>query len=127
MGSLRRRPPRRSARFPLSGSASLGWRWAALCAAYLLALFLRKREQEARDTNRSALNAYGRYKRLRRWGCGEDEELERLAKKAKFSQHTLTEEERRSAWKCLDEDVKQSRIGQPVRRRWLFALLCPVF
>ena len=101
--------------------------WAALCAAYLLALFLRKREQEARDTNRSALNAYGRYKRLRRWGCGEDEELERLAKKAKFSQHTLTEEERRSAWKCLDEDVKQSRIGQPVRRRWLFALLCPVF
>jgi len=101
--------------------------WAILCAAYLAALFLRRRDREDTDTNRSVLNAYGRYKRLRHWGCGEDEELERLAKKAKFSQHTLTEEERKSGWKCLDEDVKQSRVGQPVRRRWLFALLCPIF
>ena len=34
-------------------------------------------------------------------GCGEDEELERLAKKAKFSQHTLTEEEREQAKKDM--------------------------
>ena len=101
--------------------------WAALCAAYLLALFVRRRDRGDKDTNRSVLNAYGRYKRLRRWGCGEDEELERLAKKAKFSQHTLTEEERENAWKYLSDDVKQSRIGQPVRRRWMFALLEPVF
>jgi len=101
--------------------------WAVLCAAYLAALFIRKRDREEKDTNRSVLNAYGRYKRLRRWGCGEDEELERLAKKAKFSQHTLTEEERKNAWKCLDGDVKESRVGQPIRRRWLFALICPIF
>ena len=101
--------------------------WAVFCAAYLLALLTRDRARKAKDTNRSVLNAYGRYERLRRWGCGEDEELVRLAKKAKFSQHTLTAEERNTAWKCLDEDVKQSRVGQPVRRRWLLAVLCPLF
>ena len=101
--------------------------WAVLCAAYLLALLVRTRARQDGNTNRSVLNAYGRYKRLRRWGCGEDDELSRLAKKAKFSQHTLTEAERESAWKCLNEDVKQSRIGQPIRRRWLLALLEPVF
>ncbi len=101
--------------------------WAVLCAAYLLAQLVRKRAREDRDTNRSVLNAYGRYQRLRRWGCGEDEELIRLAKKAKFSQHTLTAEEREAAWKCLDEDLRQSRIGQPLRRRWLLAMLCPIF
>lgn len=101
--------------------------WAVLCAAYLLALLVRTRARQDGNTNRSVLNAYGRYKRLRRWGCGEDDELDRLAKKAKFSQHTLTETERESAWKCLSEDVKQSRIGQPIRRRWLLALLEPVF
>lgn len=101
--------------------------WAILCAAYLAALLVRNRAKQDKDTNRSVLNAYGRYKRLRRWGCGEDDELTRLAKKAKFSQHTLTEEERESAWKSLNEDVKQSRIGQPKRRRWLLALLEPVF
>ena len=101
--------------------------WGVLCAAYLLALWARRRARGEENTNRSVLNAYGRYKRLRRWGCGEDEELERLAKKAKFSQHTLTAEERAAAWSCLDEDVKQSRVGQPRRRRWLLALLCPLF
>lgn len=101
--------------------------WAVLCAAYLLALLVRTRAKQDGNTNRSVLNAYGRYKRLRHWGCGEDDELDRLAKKAKFSQHTLTETERESAWKCLNEDVKQSRIGQPIRRRWLLALLEPVF
>ena len=101
--------------------------WGALCAAYLLAQLARRRAGRDRNTNRSVLNAYGRYRRLRRWGCGEDDELERLAKKAKFSQHTLTEEERESAWKCLNEDLKQSQVGQPLRRRWLLALLCPLF
>ena len=101
--------------------------WAALCAAYLLALLARSQSRKDRDTNRSVLNAYGRYKRLRRWGCGEDGELERLAKKAKFSQHTLTEEERETAWKCLDGNMKESRVGQPLRRRWLLTVLTPLF
>ena len=101
--------------------------WAVFCAVYLLALLVRRQAREDKNANRSVLNAYGRYKRLRRWGCGQDDELERLANKAKFSQHTLTAEERETAWKCLDENVKQSRVGQPVRRRWLLALLCPIF
>ena len=101
--------------------------WAVLCAAYLAAVLIRRRAREDKDTNRSVLNAYGRYRRLRRWGCGEDGELDRLANKAKFSQHTLSEEERESAWKCLNEDLKQSRIGQPGRRRWMLDLLSPLF
>ena len=101
--------------------------WAVFCAAYLLALLIRRQAREDKNANRSVLNAYGRYKRLRRWGCGQDDELERLANKAKFSQHTLTKEERETAWKCLDENVQQSRVGQPVRRRWLLAVLFPIF
>ena len=98
-----------------------------ILAAYLAAVLIRRRAKEDKDTNRSVLNAYGRYRRLRRWGCGEDGELDRLANKAKFSQHTLSEEERESAWKCLNEDLKQSRIGQPGRRRWMLDLLSPLF
>ena len=101
--------------------------WAVLCAGYLLAMQIRRQARKDKDTNRSVLNAYRRYKRLRRWGCGEDGELERLAKKAKFSQHILTEEERASAWKCLDDNVKESRVGQPLRRRWLLTVLAPGF
>ena len=62
---------------------------------------LRRREETRADTNRSALAAYRRYRRLLALGAAEDPALEELGRKAKFSQHTLTEEERRLCWQRL--------------------------
>ena len=45
------------------------------------------------NANRSALVCYGYLCRLERWGGGMDPRAEELAQKARFSQHTLTEEE----------------------------------
>ena len=62
---------------------------------------LRRREEARPDTNPSVLSAYRRYRRLLALGAAEDPALEELARKAKFSQHTLTEEERALAWQRL--------------------------
>lgn len=96
---------------------------AVLGGAYALALLLRRRQRESGDTNRSALWAYRRYRRALRLGGAKDETLEELGRKARFSQHTLTAEEREEAWQCLEgtaETVKKRR-----RTRWIAALLRP--
>lgn len=77
-------------RWPLGAGAAL----AVLWGLYQLALRTRRRSREAADANRSAIDAYRRCLRLARWGGEMDPALEELARKAKFSQHTLTEEER---------------------------------
>ena len=66
-----------------------------------LASRLRRREEERPDTNPSVLSAYRRYRRLSALGTEEDQLLEELGRKAKFSQHILTEEERSLAWQQL--------------------------
>ena len=66
-----------------------------------LAARLRRREEKRPDTNPSVLSAYRRYRRLLALGAAEDPVLEELGRKAKFSQHTLTEEERSLAWQQL--------------------------
>ena len=48
-------------------------------------------------SNRAAIAAYLQLKKLERWGGETPEEVAELAKKARFSQHTLTEEERTAA------------------------------
>ena len=98
----------------------------ALCALYALAVLLRWREKAGPDANRSVICAYRRYQRVLRLGGAEDETMEELGRKAKFSQHTLTAEERETVWRCLDEAAKtaQSRRKKPLR--WLLALLKPV-
>ena len=91
------------------GTALRPW-LALLCIPLLAALAwgaerlsraLRRREETRSDTNRSALAAYRRYRRLLALGAAEDPALEELGRKAKFSQHTLTEEERRLCWQRL--------------------------
>ena len=91
------------------GTALRPW-LALLCIPLLAALAwgterliraLRRREETRSDTNRSALAAYRRYRRLLALGAAEDPALEELGRKAKFSHHTLTEEERRLCWQRL--------------------------
>ena len=85
------------------------WRWlweillyaALICGPilliagqYFLRIGLRKRRRRRADTNRRALEDWREVNRLSRLlGQALPEELEELAEKAKFSQHTLTAEE----------------------------------
>ena len=112
----------------------LTWLWrtleilalpAALAGLYGLALSRRRRAREDGDRNRSVIRAYGRYRRLTAWGCGEDELLEALARKARFSQHTLTEEERAAAWERLEVLGRETANALPVWKRWVLVLLRP--
>ena len=112
----------------------LTWLWrtleilalpAALAGLYGLALARRRRSREDGDRNRSVIRAYGRYRRLTAWGCGEDELLETLARKARFSQHILTEEERAAAWERLEVLRRETANALPVWKRWVLVLLRP--
>ena len=112
-----------------------GWeldgRWlialAALAAVVFLFLFRRALAQERRvrkleqpDTNRAVLYGYGYYQRLRRWGGQPSERVEELARKAKFSQHTLTEEEREAVRAWLHRESGRVEAVLPWWKRLLF-------
>lgn len=77
--------------------AGLAWGLERLARSY------RRKEETKPDTNASALAAYRRYRRLLTLGAAEDLVLEELGRKAKFSQHTLTEEERHLCWQRLSD------------------------
>ena len=70
---------------------------AGVCALLWLGQFLPKHCRAKRlsgpDRNRAALYAYACLKRMERWSGQMDGRAVELAQKAKFSQHTLTEEE----------------------------------
>lgn len=53
----------------------------------------RVRRMAGADANRSALMCYGYLSRMERWGGKIDPQAVELAQKARFSQHTLTQEE----------------------------------
>ena len=55
-----------------------------------------KRFRQA-NTNQAVIAAYLHLKKLEKWGGQTPEEVFELAKKARFSPHTLTEEERQTA------------------------------
>lgn len=99
---------------------------AILCGIYFLSFLPRRAAQGSTDINRSVINAYRRYRRAADMGGAEDEVLEMLGRKAKFSQHTLTAEERESAWSRLDAAAETARTRQPRWRRWLFFLVKPL-
>lgn len=92
----------------------------ALCGGYALSFLPRRLERKAPDTNRSVISAYCRYRRAADMGGAEDELLEELGRKAKFSQHTLTEEERETAWARL-EAAKEALLAR--RTGWRKLLL----
>ena len=84
----------------------------------------RRRQEEGRpDTNSSALAAYRRCRLLVALGAAEDAALEDLARKAKFSQHTLSEEERRLCWQRLRRMAAEDAPRLPWWKRWLVWLL----
>ena len=78
-----------------------------------LAAYRRRQEEQRPDTNTSVLAAYRRCRRLVALGAAEDTILEDLARKAKFSQHTLTEEERQLCWKQLHQAAAESLSHLP--------------
>jgi len=98
----------------------------ALAAPRLLAQKLRRRAMERPDTGRSAIAAYRWYRRLLPWGGAEEPELEELGAKAAFSQHTLTEEERQTAWACAQRASLAAEGRLPWWKklvfRWLWLL-----
>lgn len=104
----------------LSGAVFLLWLVQRLLKQY------RARRLGGPDPNRAALTAYGYLRRIARWGGQVDGRAVELAQKARFSQHTLTEEElaelralvdRERAWLCAALD--------PLRRavfRWFWGM-----
>lgn len=99
---------------------------AALGGVYALALLIRRQARANPDANRSVISAYRRYRRVLRLGGVEDEIIEELARKAKFSQHTLTEEERAAVWQCLEQAVETAKKRQKKGMRVLLELLRPL-
>lgn len=98
----------------------------ALAGGYALSLLPRRLERRDPDTNRSAISAYRRCRRVVGMGGAEDETLEELGRKAKFSQHTLTEEERETAWACLEAAREQLLARRTGWRKLLVRLLKPL-
>lgn len=98
----------------------------ALAGGYALSFLPRRLEQEAPDTNRSAISAYRRYRRVTELGGAEDQPLEELGRKAKFSQHTLTEEERETAWARLEAAREALLARRTGWRKLLVRLLRPL-
>lgn len=97
---------------------------AGLAALLWLGQYLPKRLRAARqtgpDTNRAALYSYRCLLRLKRWGGDVDGQALELAQKARFSQHTLTDEERQTMADKVDE--------QRLRLCWrLHPVQCIVF
>lgn len=105
-----------------------------LAASVLLALFLpflrrtlarsiRRKRFAGPDTNRAVLYIYRYLERLSRRGGKIPPEVQALAEKARFSQHTLTEEERNTAAFLAAEEAAQlcarlSPAGRLALRYW---------
>ena len=67
-----------------------------------------------------------RYSLVLGLGGTADDAMEALGRKAKFSQHTLTEEERAAAWQRLEEAAETARKRQKPLKRWILKLLHPI-
>lgn len=75
------------------------------------------------DRNRAVLDAYKWYCGVRAWGGREIPVLEELARKSRYSNHTLTESERRTAVTALEQEIRRCRETLPSRKRGLFWFL----
>ena len=79
-----------------------------------------------KDTNAAVLRAYRWFGQLERWGGKAGAETEALARKARFSQHSLTQQERSLVLGQFRDEVVRLRQSVPVWKRWLLWLLFPV-
>lgn len=103
--------------------------WVPLAVLLLVLAFplrrrLARRGREKRfgdrDTNRAAVAVYRYLRRLEPWGGETPEEITELAKKARFSNHTLTEEERHAAVRAAGDVARQVDAALPRWKRLLF-------
>ncbi len=110
------------------------WPWWALGllavpAALALTWGLRRRSWKrmcrGRDANAAVLAAYGWFQTLAHWGGRTGEETETLARKARFSQHALTEQERKAVLARLRGEISRLKKELPIWRRWVLRLLFP--
>ncbi len=89
-----------------------------------LVQFAVKRHRRVRmsdpDRNRAALYAYRCLEELARWGGSIDPQGVELAEKAKFSPHTLTEEEAAALRRLVDRERARLAAGPSRWRRLLF-------
>ena len=112
-----------------TGEAGRPWAlWIAAAVALVLlaapvraagCCLLRRRTLYGRNTNQAVLSAYGWLDRLRPWGADPDAAVGELARKARFSQHRLTQEERRSALARTEDERKRVLQSLSRPRRWL--------
>lgn len=79
-----------------------------------------------KDTNAAVLKVYRWFGLLERLGGKAGAETEDLARKARFSQHTLTQQERSLVLSQFRDEVAQLRQSAPIWKRWLLWLLFPV-
>lgn len=115
-------------------NASVLWLvWAvplvALVAALWLVRHLRHRSWKKmchdRNTNAAVLAAYRWFGQLERWGGMAGAETEALARKARFSQHTLTHQERSLVLSQLQGEILRLKQAAPTWKRCLLALIFP--
>ena len=79
-----------------------------------------------KDTNAAVLKVYRWFGLLERLGGKAGAETEDLARKARFSQHTLTQQERSLVLGQFRDEVARLRHSAPIWKRWLLWLLFPV-
>lgn len=100
---------------------------AVLVLRRWLALRRRNKRFMGGDTNRAAIQVYLYLQRLTRWGGSISEAAEELAKKAKFSQHTLTESERTFLTDEAQAQANQIDQGLPLWKRLLFRYILGLY
>ncbi|MBM6724929.1 hypothetical protein [Pseudoflavonifractor phocaeensis] len=88
---------------------------------------LREKKFRQENTNRAVIAAYLQLKRLEAWGYELPEELFELAKKAKFSPHTLTEEEREQMTSAARTAAGQVDRTLPWYRKFWFRYILGLF
>lgn len=79
-----------------------------------------------KDTNAAVLKVYRWFGLLERLGGKAGAVTEDLARKARFSQHTLTQQERSLVLGQFRDEVARLRQSAPIWKRWLLWLLFPV-
>ena len=96
---------------------------AALVAWHFGLAALRRRKLRQSDPNRAVIAAYRSMERMCAWGGELDPRLTELGGKARFSQYTLTEEERAEAIGRLEETAKALEAKLSWWRRTAFRWL----
>lgn len=84
---------------------------------------LRKKRMAGPDPNRAALACYGYLLRMERRGGRMDTQAVELAQKARFSQHTLTEEELALLRRLVDRERTRLCVAHALPKRLVFRYL----